>query len=361
MRDILFKHHRSQDAMGFLSSLVRSLPTPPGLNLLTGGGSPLANLPKPPGLPSLPSLGALPNLPGLNLPGVNLLGGASPTGLARGLLEGIPGRELLNWAGVRAPIPALQLAGSNAPSVGGSNVDRKSLALMASDVYNAKAVPPPGFREATTGDLSALGLKPSDLTSDKSTFAARVYVTGTGADAKYVVAFRGTEGKSDWISNAKQAFGVSSDHYDKALAIGSKIADSGNQNVTLTGHSLGGGLASATAIASGQDAITFNAAGLSDATIRNANQIRTDTGVTNAGNVDAYFVRGEVLSTLQDGGDRVVGALLGGIIGAAVLDAPEAYGNRIGLDGARPSDVRWYQDNPVSRHGMNWVINSLPK
>jgi hypothetical protein len=53
--------------------------------------------------------------------------------------------------------------------------------------------------------------------------------------------------------------------------------------------------------------------------------------------------------------------LLGGIIGAAVVDAPEAYGNRIGLDGVRPSDVRWYQDNPVSRHGMNWVINSLPR
>jgi hypothetical protein len=346
--------------MGFLSSLVRSLPTPPGLNLLTGGGSPLANLPKPPGLPSLPSLGALPNLPGLNLPGVNLLGGASPTGLARGLLDGIPGRELLNWTGLPSPVPSFLRAGSHAPSVGGNNVDRKSLALMASDVYNAKAVPPPGFREATASDLNALNLKPSDLTSDKSTFAARVYVSGTGADAKYVVAFRGTEGKSDWIANARQAFGQSSDHYDKAMNIGDKIARSGNGNVTLTGHSLGGGLASAAAVSSGQDAVTFNAAGLSDATIRSANQIRTNAGVANAGAVDAYFVRGEVLSTLQDGGDRVVGALLGGIIGATVLDAPEAYGNRIGLDGVRPSDVRFYQDNPVSRHGMNWVINSLP-
>jgi hypothetical protein len=303
----------------------------------------------------------LPTPPGLNLPGANLLGSASPAGLARGLLSGIPGAEILNWAGAGAPVPQLAQASRNAPSVGSTNVDRNTLALMANDVYSAKAVPPPGFREATASDLNALKLSPSDLTSDKSTFAARVYVSGTGADAKYVVAFRGTQGNSDWITNARQAFGQSSDHYDKAMNIGDKIARSGNENVTLTGHSLGGGLASAAAVASGQDAITFNAAGLSDATIRNANQIRTDAGVANAGKVDAYFIRGEVLSGLQDGGDRVVGAVLGGIIGAAVVDAPEAYGNRIGLDGNRPSDVRWYQDNPVSRHGMNWVINSLPK
>ncbi len=303
----------------------------------------------------------LPTPPGLNLPSGNLLGSASPAGLARGLLSGIPGGEILNWGGVRAPMPQLAQASRAAPTVGGTNVDRNTLALMASDVYNAKAVPPPGFREATASDLSALNLRPTDLASSNSTFAARVYVSGTGADAKYVVAFRGTQGKSDWISNAQQAFGRSSDHYTQALNIGDKIAASGNQNVTLTGHSLGGGLASAAAIASGQDAVTFNAAGLSDATIRSANQIRTNAGVANAGKVDAYFIRGEVLSGLQDGGDRVVGALLGGIIGAAVVDAPEAYGNRIGLDGNRPSDVRWYQDNPVSRHGMNWVINSLPR
>lgn len=303
----------------------------------------------------------LPTPPGLNLPGGNLLGSASPAGLARGLLSGIPGAEILNWAAPRAPMPQLAQASRAAPTVGGTNVDRNTLALMASDVYNAKAVPPPGFREATASDLNALRLKPTDLTSANSTFMARVYVSGTGADAKYVVAFRGTQGNSDWLSNAKQAFGVSSDHYDKAMKIGDKIARSGNENVTLTGHSLGGGLASAAAVASGQDAITFNAAGLSDATIKSANQIRTNAGVANAGKVDAYFIRGEVLSGLQDGGDRVVGALLGGIIGAAVVDAPEAYGNRIGLDGNRPSDVRWYQDNPVSRHGMNWVINSLPK
>jgi hypothetical protein len=137
--------------MSFISQLSRGLPTPSGLNLLNS---------------------------------------TSPAGLARGLLSAVPGRELMNWASLPSPIPNLRQMVGNAATVGGANVDRNTLALMASDVYNAKAVPPPGFREATSSDLNALNLKPSDLSSANSTFAARVYVTGSGADAKYVVAFR---------------------------------------------------------------------------------------------------------------------------------------------------------------------------
>jgi Protein of unknown function (DUF2974) len=291
---------------------------------------------------------------------LGLLNSASPAGLARSLLANIPAGEMTNWRGATSPVPAFSPSAASAPTVSAPTVDRRTLGLLASDVYNAQAVPPPGYRVASATDLRAIGLSASDLSSPNSTFAARVYVNGTGASAQYVVAFRGTQGGSDWLTNARQAVGASSDHYTKALAIGEKIALSGNNNVSLTGHSLGGGLASAAAIASGSNAVTFNAAGLSDSTIRSATQLRTQAGVAAAGNVDAYYVRGEVLSTLQDGGDRVLGLLLGGVIGAALADAPEAYGNRISLDAVRPSDVRWYQDNPVSRHGMNWVLSSLP-
>lgn len=291
---------------------------------------------------------------------LGLLNSASPAGLARSLLANIPAGEMTNWRGATSPAPAFSPSTASAPTVSAATVDRRTLGLLASDVYNAQAVPPPGYRVASATDLRAIGLSASDLSSPNSSFAARVYVNGTGASAQYVVAFRGTQGGSDWLTNARQAVGASSDHYTKALAIGEKIALSGNNNVSLTGHSLGGGLASAAAIASGSNAVTFNAAGLSDSTIRSATQLRTQAGVAAAGNVDAYYVRGEVLSTLQDGGDRVLGLLLGGVIGAALADAPEAYGNRISLDAVRPSDVRWYQDNPVSRHGMNWVLSSLP-
>lgn len=291
---------------------------------------------------------------------LGLLNAASPAGLARSLMAAIPGGEIANWRSGPSATPSFTPSAAAAPTVAAATVDRRTLGLLASDVYNAQAVPPPGYRVASAADMRAIGLSASDLTSPNSTFAARVYVNGTGANAQYVVAFRGTQGGSDWLTNARQAVGATSDHYTRALAIGEKIALSGNSNVSLTGHSLGGGLASAAAIASGRNAVTFNAAGLSDATIRSATQLRTQAGVANAGNVDAYYVRGEILSTLQDGGDRVLGALLGGVVGAALADAPEAYGNRIGMSAVRPDGVRWYQDNPVARHGMNWVLASLP-
>ena len=302
---------------------------------------------------------------------LGLLNSASPTSLAGGLLGSIPKPEQLLWGQLPGlptlpslpGLSAFKPSASSAPAV--SSVDPKTLAALASDVYQtvpASSANLGGFREATSADLSRLKLSPEDLRSGNSAFRARVYVQGSGADTKYVVAFRGsTSDKTDWISNAKQALGVNSDHYTKALALGDKLARSGVENITLTGHSLGGGLASAASIASGKNGVTFNAAGLSDATISKANGIRNTAGAGNAGAVNAYYVRGEVLSAIQDGGDRFAGALLGGLGGALIGDLPEAYGNRIGLDAVRPQGVKWYQDNPIARHGIDWVQASLNK
>lgn len=323
---------------------------------------------------SLPSLGAN----ALNPFGANILGGASSAllsgissgSLGRALMQSIPTAERAVWNNGppvdQAPqISPQQLAASRAGGAAVSSVDTKTLALISRDVYEQSANPPPGFRVATSADLGAIGLNPSDLTSTQSAFTARVYVRGTGADADFVVAFRGsTSALADWKSNARQAAGLSSDHYNRALQIGQKLARSGNENVTITGHSLGGGMASAAAIASGREASTFNAAGLSNATIAAATAIRNANGGGAAGAVSAFYVRGEILSALQDGGDRVAGALIGSLFrapfqGAAVADLPEAYGTRIALNSQRPSDKAWYQDNPGARHSINWVLSSL--
>jgi hypothetical protein len=67
---------------------------------------------------------------------------------------------------------------------------------------------------------------------------------------------------------------------------------------------------------------------------------------------------------LQNGGDRAIGGALGsllgplgGIGGAIVADAPEAYGSRYVLPDARPAGASFIDSlNPVAKHGMDWVL-----
>ena len=221
------------------------------------------------------------------------------------------------------------------------------------------AAPPPGYRVADEAALSNIGLAPQDLSSPQSSFRARVYVREVDGKSQYVVSFRGTTDASDWKANAQQGLGLPSDQYARALMVAKAVARHPEADVTITGHSLGGGLASAAALASGREATTFNASGLSDATIHQADGIRAAAGAGPAPKIAAFYVRGEVLSAVQDGGDRVVGAIFGGVLGGLLVDAPEAYGTRTPLDAVRPAGTHWYQDNPVARHGMDWVLSSL--
>ncbi len=296
-----------------------------------------------------------------------LLTGASVLGLGRALLSTIPQAEQAIWGRTQAPAtPQAYAANVNSPAA--SAVDPKTLSRLSADVYD-KQMGADGFRVATPAELSALRMRPQDLYSTQSAFKAQVYVRNTNGAPEYVVAFRGsTSDAGDWTANAKQAAGQQTDHYDKALRIGEKIARSGIENVTITGHSLGGGLASAAAVASGRPAVTFNAAGLHENTIQAANKIRNDQNVRGVADVSAFYVRGEILSALQDGGDRVLGGLIGralaGPIGGfagAFTDAPEAYGKRIALDPVRPQGTQWYQDHTVARHGMDWVQASMDR
>ena len=68
-----------------------------------------------------------------------------------------------------------------------------------------------------------------------------------------------------------------------------KDANKKYEGISFTGHSLGGGLASANALAAEGKAVTFNAAGLSDATKKNNNL----NG--NVANINAFIVKGEIL------------------------------------------------------------------
>lgn len=257
-----------------------------------------------------------------------------------------PSRYAADWRAPAAP-PLAAPASTPAPATAAPDTTRaQESALLAADVYNDRPSPPPGFRVADQGDLDRLNLTASMLEQPGSSFRARVYVTGQGADERYVVAFRGSQSGEDWLNNAQQATGSDSESYNKALAIGQRLSRS-EAPVTLAGHSLGGGLASAAAIASGRPADTFNASGLHGDTIRDAGRIATAAG-RSAGAVEAFHVRGEALTAAQQGTD-------GWLWGRA--DLPNAYGTSRELPFEVPDGKNWLErHNPIDRHMIDWVL-----
>jgi len=122
---------------------------------------------------------------------------------------------------------------------------------------------------------------------------------------EYVYATAGTDpaSLSDLNADVAQLLGVSAQYTQanlNAKFINQKLK---NSELTFVGHSLGGGEAAANAEATGRSAITFNAAGLSNAT-------KSNLGITHATDmkIDNYEVEGQVLDV-----QRVVGLAPEGI------------------------------------------------
>nr|WP_281375573.1 RHS repeat-associated core domain-containing protein [Haloferula luteola] len=134
------------------------------------------------------------------------------------------------------------------------------------------------------GALSELGIGYQDNVDG---FGAALYGDAKGG---YVLAFRGTNFFSlgDWKANVLQAFGFRTSQYEQAVLLAAEVYQRTGGNVTFVGHSLGGGLASAAAGATGGCAITFNSAGVSG-TYRGS-----------PGLITANFIRGDILSVGQD-------------------------------------------------------------
>ncbi|MEN5280147.1 phospholipase [Serratia marcescens] len=102
----------------------------------------------------------------------------------------------------------------------------------------------------------------------------------------------GIKNLSDWTNNGAQGIGLNSEYYKKAVNIGKAIKG----DVGISGHSLGGGMASAASIASGKPAWTFNAAGLNAGTVEKYG----GSIIGSADNIQAYRVKGELLTKLQE-------------------------------------------------------------
>lgn len=170
--------------------------------------------------------------------------------------------------------------------------------------------------------------------SENSGFYAQVFRNEDTREI--VVAFRGSESDAnDWSTNIEQAVGGIGGQYENLktqMTALSNYAKADGYQLVATGHSLGGGLATAAA-STGliNKAVVFNPAGVHSNTIK---AVGGEDGFRNVQNVTAYSSRADILSNIQD--------LLGFV-------APTAYGTRVLVDGAgfhgKDAVIEAFKDN----------------
>ncbi len=147
---------------------------------------------------------------------------------------------------------------------------------------------------AQVGDMTSNGWEVIGVDSKESGFKGALYRGSYDNKTEYIYATAGTQDiRKDGVADMKQVFGTSI-QYSESVEIANRLSKSGAYTgVSYTGHSLGGGLASANALATEGKAVTFNAAGLSRST-------KSNLGLTgNNADITAYIVSGEALDYFQ--------------------------------------------------------------
>ncbi|WP_242108018.1 XVIPCD domain-containing protein [Luteimonas aquatica] len=190
-----------------------------------------------------------------------------------------------------------------------------------------------GWSVLSDEELTGAGIDPSKLQDENSGFRSLIYGDGKG---HYVLAFSGTDEGKDWLTNFRQGLGFEDAQYNQAMALGKEARAAFGDQVVITGHSLGGGLATAASVASGIPAVTFNGSGLHDNTIR---RLGLDPDAVKAyaeeGQIRRYAVKNEILTDLQEHSIPLKWAM------------PDAIGHKIELPDPNPQSF-WQRINPIS-------------
>ncbi len=295
-------------------------------------------------------------------------------------------RKDLIGKGSASPFPDAQIA---AKRLAANNIAVEK-AKLAENVYKTvdplKATPgvPEGWTDISNDDamLDKLWLK-SNMLYDKEVapdFLARVYQPDPsvfGNDMNPTVVFRGSRAPglaskeellawfynedggriikngADWSNNLSQGAGMNASYYKRAVGIGNALEKSG-QTIDIAGHSLGGGLASATSIASGKPGWTFNAAGLNSGTVKKyGGQL-----IGSPDSIQAYRVEGELLTKLQE---------VNPLDDAGIIKdyGPGSFILKEGISALSPNaagiphDLPGGAGGPLDRHGIDQAIHCI--
>jgi hypothetical protein len=203
-------------------------------------------------------------------------------------------------------------------------------ARLSEHVYHSDAVPPvpapEGWHQLTAKELARKGVTPAMLTDPKSGFKAALYQSSFERPPKVVVAYAGTEDTPDWMTNLQQGVGLESKQYNSAMRLAKNVMQKSKVGtVDITGHSLGGGLASAATVVTGAKGYTFNAAGLHPSTVERAPYSVSAASMAAMGKrIDAYHSTADPLTNLQSGIALAQGPTPGYVLGPEALGVPHS-------------------------------------
>ncbi|WP_456412292.1 Mbeg1-like protein [Thiolapillus sp.] len=281
------------------------------------------------------------------------------------------------------------------------------MARLSSDVYLSYAESvtaslagnrlPQGVTRMSPGELRAeLNIKQDQLIDDESGFHAAVYKIEQQGTTSYVIAFRGTEDGKDWKTNADSLYALTDQEKLAGKLVNAVLDGKRDQDsVSVTGHSLGGGLANFAGLLHNVPSIAFNAKGITNPEILAIRRAQPAVDVADQANklITNYQVDGEALTSAQRhapliggaAGTLLGGPVLGGIgavqTGKIVHEAPGAAietpairpdgkeGNMFLEAGAKVATLTSPVarvvlgtvdiSGPVDRHGMDYVLRGM--
>ncbi|WP_372393375.1 XVIPCD domain-containing protein [Xanthomonas sp. NCPPB 3582] len=155
-----------------------------------------------------------------------------------------------------------------------------------------------GWSRMDDSALQQAGIDPALLHDAKSGFDAAFYRNDQG---QVVLGFCGTDEGKDWKHNIGQGLGFDDAQYASAIQLGSQARQAFGDQVVISGHSLGGGLAAASAMVNDIPAVTYNAAGVNDRTLeRQGLDASAAKDYASSELIRGYHVKNEILTHLQE-------------------------------------------------------------
>ncbi len=138
----------------------------------------------------------------------------------------------------------------------------------------------------------SIGLTDEDFI--KGAFAGRLFRHPVSGE--YVFAFRGSDEPRDFFEDAIQFNEEATSQYRHAIRLSDRLDAILGTDISYTGHSLGGGLATTAALRNDRNAIVFNSAALTEGTADQL-EISTQNATTL---IDNVVVEGEFVTRQQD-------------------------------------------------------------